>query len=140
MAANEVYAALRGGNSASIATAQVKLTNFAVSLQQVEDERAVSTTVIAHLLGLSNDRPSLAELVQKLSGPESAQLNSIRNQLATATAEFQAAQHRNANLIHHLRCYFRDVLSALMAADRPDRYGPTGSRLASTVAGVHNRG
>jgi hypothetical protein len=77
--------------------------------------------------------PTLTALVAKL--PETAaDLRAARDRLRALAADLAASQDRNANLIVHLRSYFRGVLSGLAAPDAPARYGPSGGRLEPATA------
>jgi hypothetical protein len=128
--ATEVYAALRGGDLATAlgATAQQAL---ATELRETAGARSAAATALAGELGLSDEALTLSGLAARLPESHAAQLRAARDRLAALTTELSAVQSRNANLVSHLRSYFRGVLSELTAPDVPVRYGPSGSRLGS---------
>lgn len=132
--------ALRRGDLASAfdANAQQQLAN---DLREAADQRAAAATALARELGPADEAPALAALAAKLPDPHASELRAARGRLAALAAEIAAVQTRNANLITHLRSFFRGVLSELTAPDAPTRYGPSGSRLEpATGAAVQARG
>jgi hypothetical protein len=123
-----VSAALRRGDLAAAFDASAQQTLGAV-LREAAAERTAAATALAREVGLSGEPLALAALAAKLPAPHAAELLAARDRLAAITAEIAAVQTRNANLIAHLRSYFRGVLSDLTAPDAPLRYGPSGGRL-----------
>ena len=135
-----VSEALRRGDLASAfdASAQQAL---ATDLREAAAERAAAAMALGREFGLSGEAVTLANLAAKLSEHYATELLAARERLTALTAEIAAIQARNANLITHLRSFFRGVLSELTAPDAPLRYGPSGSRLEpATGAAVQARG
>ena len=136
----DVQAALRRGDlpAALGASAQEAL---AVELQAAGKARATSADALGRAVGLSGEDLTLTALAAKSDAPHAAELLAARDRLAAVAGELVAVQSRNANLIVHLRSFFRGVLSDLTAPDAPTRYGPSGSRLgAATGAAVKTSG
>lgn len=123
-----VAEALRKGDLATAfdASAQQAL---AVELHAAADQRAAAAVALGREFGLTGEAVTLANLAAKLAAPQAAELIASRDRLTALTGEISAVQARNANLIAHLRSFFRGVLSDLTAPDAPLRYGPSGSRL-----------
>lgn len=135
-----VAEALRRGDlvAAFDASAQQAL---ATELRDAANERSAAAIALAREVGLSGESLTLAALAASLPEQHAAELLAARERLTTLTAEMAAIQARNANLITHLRSFFRGVLSELTAPDAPLRYGPSGSRLEpATGAAVQARG
>lgn len=135
-----VSEALRQGDLANAfdASAQQAL---ATELHAAANERAAAATALGRELGLSGEAVTLANLAAKLPEQHASELLAARERLTALTAEIAAIQARNANLITHLRSFFRGVFSELTAPDAPLRYGPSGSRLEPvTGAAVQARG
>jgi hypothetical protein len=135
-----VSEALRQGDLASAfdASAQQQL---ATELREAADGRSAAAAALGREVGLSGEATTLANLATKLSEQQAAELRAARERLTALTTEITAIQARNANLITHLRSFFRGVLSELTAPDAPLRYGPSGSRLEpATGAAVQARG
>lgn len=125
-----MHAALRRGDLAAVEGLRAHQESLAASLHAAGAERAEGAARLAAELGLAADA-TLSALAECLPGPAASELRELRPRLAAAAAELGDLQRRNANLIGHLRSYFRDVLADLTAADAPVRYGPSGARLAA---------
>lgn len=135
-----VCAALRRGDLAGAFDASAQRT-LATELREVADARTGAATALAHEVGLSDEALTLSGLAARLPESHAPQLLAARDRLFALTTEISAVQARNANLVTHLRSYFRGVLSELTAPDVPVRYGPSGSRLEPlTGAAVQARG
>jgi hypothetical protein len=125
----ELHAALcRGDLSGARATCSGQQ-QLATALHDAAAARAVTATNLARELGLPGEGLTLSALAAKLPAELAADVLAARTRLSALTSELVAIQARNANLISHLRSFFRGVLSGLPAADAPPRYGPTGRRL-----------
>ncbi len=141
-----IHAALRCGD---LATALgISTQALAAELREAADDRSAAATALARevarlsesgsaCLALDSESRATGEvktvtltaLAANLPEPHAAELLATRVRLAAVTAELAEVQARNANLITHLRSYFRGVLSELTAPEAPLRYGPSGSRL-----------
>ena len=137
--ATEVSSALRKGDlpAALGATAQEPL---AARLREAADARTSAANALAAAVGLNAEPMTLSALAAKLDAPAAAELLAARDRLAALAAEIAAIQDRNANLIAHLRSFFRGVLSDLTAPDVPVRYGPSGSRVGVAGSAVQASG
>lgn len=136
----DVYEALRRGDLAGAFSASAQPV-FASELREAADARADAAFALAREIGLSGEGLTLSALAARLPDPAAAELLAARDRLTPLAAEIAAVQARNANLITHLRSYFRGVLSDVMAPGAPLRYGPSGSRLEpATGAAVQTRG
>jgi hypothetical protein len=125
-----VYGALRRGDLAAVVATQPAQESLAAALRDAGTARLAAAGELAADLGLPPDGLTLATLAARLPEPWAAELREVRNRLSAVVAEIAAVQGRNANLIAHLRSYFRDTLIALTAAGSPVRYGPSGVRLS----------
>jgi hypothetical protein len=136
-----LHAALCRGDipaAQAICTGQPAL---AVALRTAAEERAASAAALATELGLPADGITLTALAAKLPEDEAAGLLTARLHLTALATELGAVQARNANLLAHLRSFFRGVLSGVTAVESPPRYGPSGSRLEPlTGLAVQGRG
>lgn len=128
--ANELYAALRRGDTTAATATTARQRANAASLHDAGAARAIAAGALAHALGIPADGLKLTALAEKLPDDLGAEVLAARERLATVTAELATIQTRNANLLAHLRSFFRGVLSDLTADDTPARYGPSGSWLA----------
>ncbi|VTR96394.1 flagellar biosynthesis protein : : FlgN [Gemmata massiliana] len=131
--ANDVYAALRAGDMRAANAVTPQLTADAAGLRAASAQRAVVAADLARALGLPVQDLKLTLLVENLPDPLRADVDAARARLTAATAELAAVQTRNANLLAHLRSFFRDVLADLTADDTPARYGPSGNWLAPSA-------
>jgi len=128
----DVQAALRRGDLPAALGSSTQQT-LAVELQAAGAARASVADALGRAVGLSGEDLTLTALAAKLDAPHATELLAARDRLAGAAAELDAVQARNANLVVHLRSFFRGVLSDLTAPDAPARYGPSGSRLGSAT-------
>ena len=139
--ATEVHAALRRGDLAGALAATARQAATGTALGDAAAVRTASATALARELGISADAPTLAALAAKLPDPLAVVVRAARDRLAAVAADLTAVQARNANLVGHLRSFFRGVLSELTAPGAPLRYGPSGGRLEpATGAAVQARG
>lgn len=113
---------------------------IASQLREACDRRNAVANDLARAVGLHNEPLTLAALAAKLDTAEAAELLAARDRLTALTTVIATIQTRNANLITHLRSFFRGVLSDLTTPDAPARYGPSGSRLGALAgAAVQTR-
>jgi hypothetical protein len=114
---------------------------LAAGLRGAAEAREAAAARLARDLGLHERGPTLAALAERLPADLAADLWAARTRLTAVAGQLSGIQARNANLVVHLRSFFRGVLSGPTAGDGPPRYGPTGSRLepGSGVA-VYRRG
>lgn len=127
--AADVYAGLRGGDLRRVAAGVPRQEQQADELRAAAAVRAAAAADLAAAVGLPADGLTLADLAARLDGPAAAELLAARDQLRQLSAELISYQQGNANLVGHLRQYFRGVLAGLTAGDGPVRYGPSGSRV-----------
>ncbi len=127
--ASEVYAALRRADLATASAVAARQQSLAAAMADAAAARTASAGALARSLGLREDGLTLSLIAAKLPAPFDADVLAARERLTALTAELGALQTRNANLLGHLRSFFRGVLSDLAPTDSPARYGPTGSRL-----------
>jgi hypothetical protein len=110
-------------------------------LSEAADQRAAASSALALELALTDPAPPLATIANHVPNPHRSTLLDARARLTALTAELAEVQARNANLIGHLRSYLRGVISELTATGAPQRYGPSGSRVApATGVAVQTRG
>ena len=127
--AADVYAGLRAGDLARVSAGVPRQEQQADALRAAAAARAAAATELAAAVGLPSDGLTLSALAERLGEPAASDLLAFRDQLRQLSAELISYQQGNANLIGHLRQYFRGVLSGLTGGDAPARYGPSGSRL-----------
>jgi hypothetical protein len=138
---SELHAALLQGDLAGAQAVSERQGAHAAALVAAAVDRTASANALAGALGLPADGLTLAALATKLPEPLAAQVLTARAKLLTVTTELAAFQTRNANLLGHLRSFFRGVLSDLTGFDAPLRYGPSGSRLQpATGVAIQVRG
>ncbi len=131
--ANDVYAALRAGDMRAANAVTTQLNADAAALRAASAQRATVAADLARALGLPAQDLKLSLIVEALPDPLRADVAVVRDRLTAATAELAAVQTRNANLLGHLRSFFRDVLADLTADDTPARYGPSGNWLVPSA-------
>ena len=131
--ANDVYAALRRGDLAAATEITTQLNADAAGLRAASAQRAAVAEHLARALGLPTKDLKLSALVESLPDPLGAEVGAARDRLTAVTTDLTAVQTRNANLLGHLRSFFRDVLADLTADDTPARYGPSGNWLAPSA-------
>jgi hypothetical protein len=128
--AADLYASLRKGDLAPIKITQPRQEQLAAALRMGSDRREAAAIRLAQALGLPPEGLTLSVLAKHLGEPVSTRILAARERLSAITKQLMDFQQRNANLIHHLRSYFRSVLSALTkTSDVPVRYGSSGARL-----------
>jgi len=140
--ASDLYTALRNGGLASIKDLQPRQDQLATELRSAADRREAEKTRLGRMLGLEPERLTLSLLAKQLGEPWSTDILAARDRLSEITTQLSEFQQRNANLVHHLRSYFRSVLSALTrTAEAPIRYGASGACLTPTFgAAIKARG
>ena len=131
-----VHAALRRGDLAAVMAAGPEQEALAAALSSAESARATLLADLAFAAGVSPDGLTLAVLAAALPEPWAGEVQAARDRLVAVAAEVNDFRLRNANLISHLRSYFRGVLSTLTAVDAPVRYGPSGMHLSPASGGV----
>ena len=127
--ADDVSAALRSGDIASAIAATTRQRTLAGELAAAGMTRTASANALAQHLDLPNAGLTLSLLAERLPAPFADDVRAARERLAGLTSRFAAVQTRNANLLGHLRSFFRGVLADLAPTDAPVRYGPSGSRV-----------
>jgi hypothetical protein len=132
-AAEELFSGLRRGDAAAVEAGRARHEDLANRLTAAAAERAR----IVRDLGAP---ATISELIALLPEPEASELRAVQTSLAAAATELAGLQRRNANLVQHLRSYFRGVLTALTAPDGPVRYSPSGARLAPGGGAIQARG
>lgn len=132
--ATDVRAALRRGDLPAALDASTKPW-LAAQLHAAGEARAIAASALGYALGLSAENLTLTALAAKLDAPHAAELLAARDRLQDVAGELAGIQDRNANLVAHLRSFFRGVLSDLSTPDAPVRYGPSGSKLG-TLSGL----
>jgi FlgN protein len=126
----DLYATLRKGELANIKLTQPRLEELAATLRKAARDREIVTAQLARSLGLKTEGLTLAILATRLGEPQASAILAQRERLTDLSAKLANYQERNANLIHHLRSYFRSVLSSLTkTTDIPIRYSARGECL-----------
>jgi hypothetical protein len=131
-----VHLALRQGDLPSAETFSTQQSDLGAALGEAAARRSTSARELAHELGLADKELTLSAIAAKLPEPQAAEVRAARERLVAVTNQLATIHTQNANLIGHLRSYFRSVLSGLAAPDAPQRYGRSGSRLESAAAGA----
>jgi hypothetical protein len=138
--ATEIYEALRRGDLAAAQTAATRQPELGTALAAAAAARTTAAHTLASELGLACEEITLAALAAKLPESETAKVLAVRSRLTALATELTEVQTRNANLVVHLRSYFRGVLADLVP-ETPSRYGASGSRLEpATAVAVQARG
>jgi hypothetical protein len=130
-----LHAALRAGNLSAARDLTDKQNKNAVAIYTAGTARTKEAAALAASLGLPAGLPLLA-LAEKVAAELSTELRAARERLTKLTSELEAIQTRNANLLAHLRSFFRGVLSDLTGDDTPARYGPSGQWLTASPSGI----
>lgn len=126
----EIYAALRGGGLKGVAALGAQQEEITAALKTASALRLEVTNGLASDLNIPSEQLTLRQLAESLPEPDAEAVRDARERLAALAAEFTRIQTRNANLLGHLRSFFRDVLADLTPDAEPLRYGPTGSWLS----------
>jgi hypothetical protein len=126
----EVHAALRRGDLDAVTAARPRQEALAAALADRHASRSATADRLAEALGLAPAGITLSGLAARLPAADAADFLAARDRLAALADQLREYQRRNAILIHHLRSYFRGVMTALAGVDTPVRYGPTGSSSA----------
>jgi FlgN protein len=139
---SDVYESLRQGDLAAVAVERPQQQQLALALQAAEATRSNLARDLAQAVELPvAERLTLTAIAERLPEPWAAELRASRERLTAVTGELSELHRRNANLIGHLRSYFRGVLTALTVPDVPVRYGSSGGRLnPGSSAAIQARG
>ena len=132
--ANEVFAALRRGDLKGVNGLGAEQEQLANELRAASAARLGATAGLVSDLNISAAPVTLAVLADHLPEPEREAVRAARERLRALTSELTRIQTRNANLLGHLRSFFRDVFADVTADDGPLRYGPTGQWLPTAPA------
>lgn len=124
--ANEIFAALRRGDLTAALSFSNEQQAHADALYEAGKLRAATAKALACELGLTGEELTLTAIAAKLPLPLASETLAARDRLRSVTAELNAIEARNANLLGHLRSFFRGVLADLTVPDAPQRYGPSG--------------
>jgi hypothetical protein len=126
----DLYTTLRKGQLANIALTQPQLEEAATALRKAASDREIATARLARSFGLPTEGLTLAKLATRLGESEASGILAQRERLTVLSAKLADCQQQNANLIHHLRSYFRSVLSSITkTTDIPIRYSASGACL-----------
>lgn len=126
----EIYAALRRGDLKGVAALGAEQEQLAAALRAASAQRLEAAAELAPDLNSTSEPLTLSRLAETLPEPDGEAVRVARERLAALAEEFTRIQTRNANLLGHLRSFFRDVLADLTPDAEPLRYGPTGNWLA----------
>jgi hypothetical protein len=126
-----IYTALRRGDLGEALNLSAQQESLAGALRDAALARRATAEMIARDLGWNADLFTLTALATQLPESLATQVHAARERLSALASELADAHGRNANLLNHLRSYFRGVLSGLAAPDAPARYGPSGGLLES---------
>jgi hypothetical protein len=130
---NEIFAALRRGDLTAALAFSAEQQTHADALHEAAKPRAEAANALACDLGLTGEELTLTTLAAKLPSALAGEMLAARDRLRAVTAELNSIQARNANLLGHLRSFFRGVLTDLTIPTAPQRYGPSGSRVESAT-------
>ena len=130
-ATESLQATLRHGDVASFREVQANQADSATQLATIAAARSTVMLPLAEHFKIPHNRLTLRILAEKLSPPESDDLRILHGRLLVAATSLKRVQAQTANLLVHLRSYFRNVLSTLAVSEATERYGPTGSRLGT---------
>ena len=128
-----LYTTLRKGDLPAVEALWPEHERLAAELTGRAAERETAAVALAAELRLP-PAATLTELAEPLSPPLAEAIHGARDRLRALTRQVEQFQSANANLIAHLRSYFRGVLNGLAADPPSPRYGPTGSAVAGPVA------
>lgn len=124
-----LHAALRCGEAAESLKLSTQQETLGFSLREAAAARTESARELACEVGLSSEDVTLSALAAKLPEAPAAEVHAARSRLAAIADEIAATHTQNANLVTHLRSFFRGVLSGLTAPDAPKRYGRSGGTI-----------
>lgn len=137
----EIHTALRRGDLAAALALSTEQQAQGEAFHDAAKARSDAATALGRELGMAGEELTLSAFAAKLPETLAVDVRAARDRLAAVTAELTAIQTRNANLLNHLRSFFRGVLSDLTVPDAPQRYGPSGGRLeTATGTAVQGRG
>lgn len=128
-----LYATLRKGDLPAVEGLWPEHEKLAAELAARAAERETAAAALAAALQLPATA-TLSELAEPLSPPLAEAVRAARERLRALTQQVQQFQSANANLISHLRSYFREVLGGLTAESPVLRYGPTGNVVSGPTA------
>lgn len=135
-----LHGALRRGEMAEALRLSTEQAALGSALHDAAADRAAAASKLAGQAGIDSKDLTLSALAAKLPESPAAALQAARDRLASVGAELSALHTQNANLIAHLRSFFRGVLSGLTPPDAPQRYGPSGSRLEPAGGAIQTHG
>jgi FlgN protein len=128
-----LYTTLRKGDLPAVEALWPEHEQLAADLKGRAAIRELAAVALAAALDLP-PTATLTELAAPLSPPLAEAVLGARQRLRALTRQVEQFQSANANLISHLRCYFRGVLNGLAADPPSPRYGPTGTAVSGPVA------
>jgi hypothetical protein len=132
----EVNEALRRGDAAAALVASERPESIAAAQREAAEARAASAAALARELRLDGESLTLSRIAANLPEVQAAEVLTARDRLAAVARELAAVQTRNANLLEHLRSFYRGVLSGVTGLDAPRRYGPSGGPLDPSAGGA----
>jgi hypothetical protein len=132
----EVNEALRRGDPATALAASERQEAIAAAQREAADARAASAAALARELRLGGEGLTLSRIAANLPEEQASDVLAARDRFAAVARELAAVQTRNANLLEHLRSFYRGVLSGLTGSDAPRRYGPSGGALEPAAGGA----
>lgn len=130
-ATDSLVDAMRNGDANTFREAQNIQAKLSVQLATASAECAQALSTIAARLGITEGKLTLRELGEKLSPADSYELCLVQARLSIAAQTLKRVQSQAANLLMHLRSYFRNVFSTLAMSDTTERYGRSGSLLGA---------
>jgi hypothetical protein len=125
----KVNEALRRGDATAALAASERQEAIAAAQHEAASARSASAAALAREIGLGGESLTLSRVAASLPEAQAAQVHAARDRLGAVARELAAAQGRNANLLEHLRSFYRGILSGLTGSDAPRRYGPSGGPL-----------
>lgn len=126
-------AALRRGGLPEVTRLGAEQERLAADLRAASSERLDAAHELAAGLRAPAAGLTLGTLADLLPPDDGAPVRAARARLSDLASRLTAIQTRNANLLAHLRSFFRDVLSHLAPDDAHARYGPTGRLLPGAL-------
>jgi hypothetical protein len=132
----EVNEALRRGDPAAALAGSERQESIAAAQREAAEARAASVAALARELRLGGENLTLSRIAASLPEAQAAEVRAARDRLAALARELAAVQTRNANLLEHLRSFYRGVLSGVTGFDAPRRYGPSGGPLEPAAGGA----
>ena len=128
-----LHTALRRGDLPALNGFHAHQERLAAEMQLRAKEREAASAKLSGMVGLSRPGASLRDIGERLPDELAGRLEAQRDRLHESAQVISQFQSANANLIAHLRSYFRGVLSTLAIEGSPIRYGPSGSRVIGAL-------